>query len=157
MYHYAIALCTIDDYSQITKDIHDFWGSDRTLSLHHPMFIYEFGNTAFVIRDENNVIGYLFGFLSQTSRTGYVHLLGVRERAQRKGIGNALYTHFIGYLKSVDYKKVKAMTTPGNSKSISFHKKLGMILLGERNSEGIEVMKNYSGPGLDRVVFEMEI
>lgn len=154
---YTIELCTMDDYSQITKDIADFWGSDRTLSLHHPMFVYEFGNTAFVIREGNNVVGYLFGFLSQTSKAGYVHLIGVREHAQRKGIGNILYAHFIGYLKSLGYKKVKAMTTPGNSKSISFHKKLGMTLLGEKNSEGIEVIRDYSGPGLDRVVFEMKI
>ena len=155
--HHTIELCTMDDYSQITKDIVDFWGSDRTLSLHHSMFIYEFGNTAFVVREGNRVIGYLFGFLSQTSETGYVHLLGVRESAQRKGMGHLLYHHFINYLRPIGYKKVKAMTTPGNSKSISFHQKLGMTLLGEKNFEGIEVMKNYSGPGQDRVVFEMEI
>lgn len=154
---YKIENCTPKDFHQILTDIADFWGSDRTLSTHHPMFIYEFGDTAFVIREENKVIAYLFGFLSQTSRTGYVHLIGVRENAQRKGLGNMLYAHFIHYLKSIDYRKVKAMTIPGNSKSISFHKKLGMKLQGEKNSEGIEVVKDYSGPGLDRVVFEMMI
>lgn len=154
---YKIEKCTPNDFHQILTDIVDFWGSDRTVSFHHPMFLYEFGDTAFVIREDTTVIGYLFGFLSQTSRTGYVHLIGVREHAQRKGIGNLLYAHFIHYLKSVGYNKVKAMTTPGNYKSIAFHKKLGMQLLGEKNSEGVEVVKDYSGPGLDRVLFEMTL
>jgi len=154
---YKIENCTPRDFHQILTDIVDFWGSDRTLSAHHPMFVYEFGDTAFVIREQNKVIGYLFGFLSQTSKTGYVHLIGVRQEAQRNGIGNILYGHFIEHLKSVGYRKLKAITTAGNSKSISFHKKLGMELLGEKNPEGIEVVKDYSGPGLDRVVFEMVI
>ena len=41
--------------------------------------------------------------------------------------------------------------------SISFHRKIGMKLLGEKNEEGIEIIKDYSGPGIDRVVFEKEI
>ncbi len=53
--------------------------------------------------------------------------------------------------------KLKAITTAGNQTSISFHKKIGMRLIGERNENGIEVVRNYSGPGQDRVVFEMEI
>ena len=43
--------CTISDFDQITKDISDFWGSDSTLHLHHPYLVYEFGNTALVIKD----------------------------------------------------------------------------------------------------------
>ena len=32
-----------------------------------------------------------------------------------------------------------------------------MKLLGEKNEEGIEVVKGYSAPGQDRVVFEKDI
>ena len=146
--------CTPDDFHQILTDIADFWGSDRTLNVHHPMFLYEFGNTAYVIKDDKKVIAYLFGFLSQTSKTGYIHLIGVRQNSQNKGLGTLLYDHFTTYAKRQGCDKLKAMTTPTNNLSISFHKKIGMTLLGEKGKGNIEVVKDYSGPGQDRVVFE---
>ena len=149
--------CTPNDFMEILKDIADFWGSDRTLNVHHPMFIYEFGNTAFVIKENGKIIGYLFGFLSQTERTGYVHLIGVRQSSQNKGLGTLLYDHFTKYSKNKSCTRLKAITTSTNQLSIAFHKKIGMKMLGEKNEEGIEVIKDYSGPGQDRVVFEKDI
>ena len=147
--------CTMNDFDQITKDITDFWGSDRTLNLHHPYLVHEFGNTAFVIRDKDVVIAYLFGFFSQTERIGYVHLIGVREQHQKHGLGKFLYEKFIQVSKFHGIKKIKAITTPTNNKSINFHqKKMGMTLLGLPNQEGINVVRDYSGSGKDRVVFE---
>ena len=64
-----IEKCSTTDYNQILTKISDFWGSDRTLSVHHPMFIHEFGNTAYVFRENDKVVAYLFGFISQTSLT----------------------------------------------------------------------------------------
>ena len=147
--------CTINDFDQITKDISDFWGSDRTLYLHHPYLVYEFGNTAFVIKDNGVVIAYLFGFFSQTESVGYVHLIGVREKYQKQGLGTLLYDKFIMVAKSHGVKKIKAITTPTNTKSINFHqKKIGMTLLGLPNQDGINVIRDYSGVNNDRVVFE---
>jgi|SRR5687768_649765 ribosomal protein S18 acetylase RimI-like enzyme len=152
-----IAACTKTDFDQILTDIVDFWGSDRTLGIHHPMCIYEFGNTAFVIKDNEKVIAYLFGFFSQTEKAGYVHLIGVRKSYRGRGLGKLLYDNFEATSKRHGCRKLKAMTTVGNQASILFHKKLGMKLLGEKNVDGIEVVKDYSAPGQDRVVFEKNI
>lgn len=149
--------CTQTDFHEILTNISGFWGSDRTLSVHHPMFIYEFGDTAFVIKDNGKVIAYLFGFLSQTQKTGYVHLIGVRQKFQNKGLGTQLYNHFTNHVKNKGCNKLKAITTATNQLSISFHKKIGMKLLGTKNQNGIEVIKDYFGPGQDRVVFEKDI
>lgn len=149
--------CTQSDFHQILTDIADFWGSDRALSVHHPMFLYEFGDTAYVIKDNEKVIAYLFGFLSQTSKTGYIHLIGVRQSFQNKGLGTLLYDHFTKYAKRRGCSKLKAITTPTNHLSISFHKKIGMKLLGKKVTGDIEVVKDYSGPRQDRVVFEKDI
>lgn len=150
-----IDYCTMDDFDQITSEIAQFWGSDRTLHLHQPYLVHEFGNTAFVIHEGKQVIAYLFGFFSQTENLGYVHLIGVRENYQRKGLGKILYEKFIEMARQRGINKIKAITTPGNSKSINFHKKcIGMKLLGEPNQDGIKVIKNYSGINNDRVVFE---
>lgn len=152
-----ILYCTKPDFDQILNDIVDFWGSDRTLGIHHPMFIYEFGNTAFVVKDSERVVAYLFGFFSQTEPTGYIHLIGVRKRYQGRGLGKMLYENFESVAKRHGCNKLKAMTTVGNQASILFHKKIGMKLLGEKNADGIEVVKDYSAPGQDRVVFEKDI
>ena len=152
-----IERCTTFDYNQILENIVGFWGSDRTLCMHHPMFVQEFGNTAYVIREKDKVIAYLFGFLSQTSSTAYVHLIGVLKSKQNRGIGTKLYNNFISYAKLKGCSKLKAITTPTNVSSINFHKKIGMSLVGNKNSNGIEVIKNYSGNGQDRIIFLMDI
>lgn len=149
--------CNQTDFLQILTDITDFWGSDRTLSFHHPMFINEFGNTAFVIKIRDKVVAYLLGFISQTELTGYVHLIGVRQSHQKNGLGKKLYRHFIEYLKSNNIKNLKAITTPTNEMSINFHLGIGMIMTGIENNNGIKVIKDYSGPGQDRVVFKMKL
>lgn len=150
-----IEKCSIEDFAEIIRDIADFWGSDRTLHVHHPYLVYEFGDTAYVIKDNGAVVAYLFGFYSQTSSVAYVHLLGVRENYQRQGLGTLLYRAFIEKAQSQGVCKIKAITTPANTKSITFHQgKIGMKLLGEPNADGINVVKNYSGPNNDRVVFE---
>ena len=48
----VITRCSKADFDQILHDIVDFWGSDRTLHLHHPTCLYEFGNTAYVSKEE---------------------------------------------------------------------------------------------------------
>jgi GNAT superfamily N-acetyltransferase len=150
--------CSMDDFNQIISDIEAFWGSNRTVHLHQPYLIHEFGNTAFVIKEDDLIIGYLFGFFSQTEPTGYVHLLGIRESHQRKGLGTKLYTHFISLCSERGIKKIKAITSSGNSKSIAFHtKQIGMALKGQPNDDGIIVVKDYSGTGQDRVVFERNL
>ena len=153
-----IEKCTMLDFNEIVRDIVDFWGSDRTLHLHQPFLIYEFGNTAFVIKEHGQVIAYLFGFFSQTDNLAYIHLLGVRENKQRHGLGLLLYENFINIAKLKGCTKIKAITTASNSKSISFHKnKIGMTLLGEPNENGVNILKDYSGVNMDRVVFEKRI
>ncbi|MDF2188524.1 GNAT family N-acetyltransferase [Paraflavitalea sp. CAU 1676] len=150
-----ISTCSHPDFLQILTDIEDFWGSNRTLCYHHPMFINEFGNTAFIIKDNDLVIAYLFGFVSQTAHTGYVHLIGVRSNYQKKGLGRILYGHFMEYLRSIGIQHLKAITTPTNQQSINFHLSLGMEMTGVENGNGIKVVKDYSGAGEHRVVFTM--
>jgi GNAT superfamily N-acetyltransferase len=146
--------CTAVDFNEIVKDIIDFWGSERTLHLHQPYLIHEFGNTAFVIKDEGRVVAYLFGFFSQTEDLAYVHLIGVRESYQRKGLGKMLYNNYLDIARTRGIHKVKAITSPANIKSINFHtKKIGMTMTGEPDENGINVIKNYSGPNNHRAVF----
>jgi GNAT superfamily N-acetyltransferase len=152
-----ITLCTKADFDQIITDFIDFWGDERTRSLHNPVYLYEFGNTAYVAKEDDKVIGYLFGLFSQTAPVAYVKFIGVRQSYQKKGIGRSLYEHFIEFAKSKGCTEVKAITSPTNKVSVAFHRGIGMELLGEQDEAGIPVVKNYSGPGIDRVVFRKKI
>jgi len=152
-----IGHCTKTDYDQIVAEVADFWGSDRTLSLHHPMLVYEFGNSAFVIKDRDCVAAYLFGFLSQTEPTAYVHLVGVRTAYRRRGLARRLYDHFVAFAQTRGCTELKAITTPGNKESLAFHLAWGMELTGKPNRDGIPVIENYAGAGQDRVVLRRDL
>jgi L-amino acid N-acyltransferase YncA len=152
-----ITPCTKADFDQIITDIADFWGNERTKSLHNPIYFYEFGNTAYVAKEGDRVIGYLFGLLSQTSPVAYVKFIGVRQSHRRKGIGRCLYEHFIVFTKAKGCQELKAITSPTNEGSLAFHRRLGMELLGEPNEEGIPIIRDYGGPGINRVVFRKQI
>ena len=152
-----ITNCTKQDFDQILTEFKEFWDSDRTLALHHPTLVNEFGNSAFVIRDGHKVIAYLFGFLSQTAPEGYVHLLSVRQGYRKQGLARQLYGHFTRFALEHGCTKLKAITSPVNSLSIAFHKSIGMMPTGEDSVDGIPVIKDYSGPGKDRVIFMKDI
>jgi len=142
----CITVCEKSDFDQILNEIEDFWGSRRTACLHHPVFLYEFGNTAYVIKENDRVVAYLFGFLSQTSPTAYIHLIAVRKSHRRLGLGQSLFEHFADYARQHGCREIKAITSPDNAASVAFHESLGM--------EASAVVKDYSGPGIDRIVFK---
>jgi GNAT superfamily N-acetyltransferase len=151
-----IEQCTVDDFLAIVGDLPAFWGSDRTRAVHHPMFLREFGDTAFVVREGSTVAAYLFGFISQTEPVGYVHLIAVRDNHRRRGLGRALYARFAKVALERGCARLKAITTPSNALSIAFHRSLGMRIVGAGADE-VCVVRDYSGPGEDRVVFEQSI
>jgi ribosomal protein S18 acetylase RimI-like enzyme len=148
--------CTAEDFLAIVGDLPAFWGSDRTRAIHHPMFLREFGDTAFVVREGSTVAAYLFGFISQTEPVGYVHLIAVRDGCRRRRLGEALYAHFAWIASQRGCSRLKAITTPSNALSIAFHRSLGMRILGAKADE-VCVVRDYAGPGEDRVVFELSI
>jgi L-amino acid N-acyltransferase YncA len=125
--------------------------------VHHPMFLYEFGDTAYVIREDDTIVAYLWGFVSSVGRIGYVHLVGVRASHRRKHLASQLYRHFIDEVRAKGCTEIKAITTPDNVTSIAFHRSLGMTLAGSPNENGIPVVWDYRGPGDDWVVFQMEL
>jgi GNAT superfamily N-acetyltransferase len=148
-----VLICTQQDYHQILDELHEFWGTRDTRHLHHPFLIHEFGNSAFVIRRGDQVIAYLFGFISQTEPVGYVHMVAVRTSARRQHLAHQLFHHFVQFARRHGCRHVKAITTPANLGSIAFHKSLGMQLLGEPDIDGISMIPGYAGRGAPRVVF----
>ncbi|WP_461041308.1 GNAT family N-acetyltransferase [Spirosoma harenae] len=72
-------------------------------------------------------MAYLFGFITQTTPTAYIHLVGVHKDYQHTGIGTKIYNHFIHYAKEKGCITLKAITSPTNFLSIAFHKKMACV------------------------------
>lgn len=146
------------DFDEVLTHLLEFWPSDYIRPLHHPMLIHEFGDTAYVIRNEGCVAGYLLGFFATANPTAYVHLVGVREPYRRQGLARELYQHYISQARTRGCTQLKAITTPANSTSIAFHRSIGMELEGDVHPDyGVPVVLDYSGPGQHRVVFRRSI
>ena len=145
------------DWDQIVTELEDFWGDHAPAHLHHISLMNQFGNSAFVIREGDRVVGYIFGFLSQVDPSSYVQLVAVRKSHQGQGLGHRLYERFIQFAREHGAKEVMAQTTPDNLGSVRFHKSVGMELLGEPDERGIPVVKDRGGPGKNRIVFRMDI
>jgi len=98
--HMNIMGCTKHDYDQIVSELSDFWGHDRNRALHHPMFITEFSDCAFVIRDQEKVVAYLFGLIAHAAPVAYIHLVAVRSSHRHLGLARHLYDHFTSFAVS---------------------------------------------------------
>ena len=153
----TITSCTKTDYDEIVASLSDFWGHDRHRALHHPMFVNEFSDCAYVIRDQETVVAYLFGFIAHAKSVAYVHLVAVRPSHRHLGLARQLYDHFTIRAVSRSCKQLRAITNPENTGSIRFHQSLGFRLEGAPNAAGVPIVKDYAGPGIDRVVFRKSL
>jgi GNAT superfamily N-acetyltransferase len=135
---------TIGDLQAIVAALPEFWGERDTAGLHQALYVHEFGETALVIRaDGGEVLAYLLGFLTP-ARTGYVHLVAVREGHRGRGLARALYEEFESLVRDRGASAMKAITSPGNAGSSAFHRALGF---------DAKEMAGYSASGEPRVVF----
>ena len=134
---------TAADYAAIMASLPRFWGARDMRHLHHPIFVHELGDTALAARThDGGVAAYLLGFVAPTG-VGYVHLVGVADTHRRRGLGRALYESFSTLARDRGATGLKAVTSPANGGSIAFHRALGL---------SAAVVRDYAGPGEDRVV-----
>lgn len=155
----SITTMSKEDYYFIRNNLELFWGERAHIfvPLHHPMFYYSFGNTAYTITEKGSVAAYLLGFFSQREDAAYVHMINVRMEYQGRGYGRKLYEHFISIAQKKGCTSIGAITSVKNSSSIAFHKSLGMSLTGDGMIDGIPVELDYAGEGEHRVLFSMAI
>jgi GNAT superfamily N-acetyltransferase len=135
---------TKQDYDRIVAVI-DHWWEGPTSALAHPIFFYELGLLARVVEEDNQLVGFLFGFIAPDTRVGYVHLVGIHPEYRRRGVARLLYAAFEDDCRSEGCSGLKAITTHGNEGSVRFHAALGWQ---------VNETENYAGPGRSRIVFQ---
>ncbi len=135
---------TKQDYDYIVS-VFDRWWDGPSGERAHPVYFYELGRDALIAEEDEQVVGFLLGFLAPTSPpVGYVHLVGIHPDHRRRGVGKDLYEFFTKRCRDAGAKSLKAITLVGNEGSLRFHEALGF---------GVEEVADYAGPGRSRVVF----
>ena len=149
----SIESASAADLAEIMRNFDRFWGdreNELLRHLHHPMFLVEFGDTAFVARSKEGgeVVAYLLGFLAPAGY-GYIHFVAVREDARSAGVADRLYERFTSVALDRGATGLKAITSPENERSIAFHRRLGFT--------DLERVEDYGGSGRPRVIMRKSL
>jgi ribosomal protein S18 acetylase RimI-like enzyme len=144
-----------EDHAYITGVVDDWWDGRPVRGLLPRLFFEHFNDTSFVLERDSQLLAFLVGFKSQSRPTiAYIHFAGVRPDQRGGGLGRRLYQHFIAAMQSRGCETFKCITSPVNSGSIEFHRKMGFdIDPGTGEVAGIPVTLNHSGQGQHRVQF----
>jgi ribosomal protein S18 acetylase RimI-like enzyme len=142
------------DHPRVLAAVEQWWdglggaeGARYRAALLPRLFFEHFTPTSTVAEHpDGGLAGFLVGFLSPADpATGYVHFVGVDPAARRTGLGAALYRRFFDDAARAGARTVRAVTSPINTTSITFHTALGFTVG--------PVHVDYDGPGHDRVCF----
>jgi GNAT superfamily N-acetyltransferase len=149
----------VRDYDPIIQVVDDWWGGRPMAGMLHQLFFEHFQPTSFVIEEHAEMVGFLVGFRSQTTPTqAYIHFVGVHPDYRGQGIGRRLYEHFFEVVRKMGCTEVRAITSPVNRGSLTFHRRMGFAILpGDVHIDGIAVTSNYDGRGNDRVRFRRDL
>ncbi|WP_200411172.1 GNAT family N-acetyltransferase [Virgibacillus salexigens] len=147
------------DYYVLSPLINKWWGGRQMADMLPKLFFDHFNNTSFIAEEDGEIIGFLIGFLSQThSDEAYIHFVGVHPEYRKHNIGKTLYNQFFNVVKEENRKIVRAVTSPVNKVSISYHTRMGFDTeQGDKTIDGIKVKADYDGPDQDRVLFVKEL
>ena len=146
------------DHARVLAVLEQWWGglggaegARYRAALLPRLYFQHFATTSTVVEQpDGRLTGFLVGFLSPTEPgTAYVHFVGVDPAARRTGLGRALYRRFVDDVARAGARTVKAVTSPINEQSVTFHSALGFTVG--------PTVPDYDGPGHDRVCFTLTL
>ncbi|MCL6090027.1 MAG: GNAT family N-acetyltransferase [Candidatus Thermoplasmatota archaeon] len=133
------------DHEKVMVVINDWWGGRKMADKLPRLFFEHFQDTSFAVDENDQLIAFLVGFVSQTHpNEAYIHFVGIHPDHRKRGIARNLYNMFFTKVRSLGCNTVRCVTSPINVGSIAFHARMGF-------SSSLSL--NYDGPGEDRVLF----
>jgi len=147
------------DYDFVTSVIDDWWGGRPVRGMLPRLFFEHFSTTSFAVGPTGTVHAFLIGFRSQSQPgLAYIHFVGVDPALRAQGLGRTLYERFFETVAGLGCTNVQCITSPVNTGSIAFHRRMGFELLpGTGEVDGVPVMLDHGGPGQHRVVFRRRL
>lgn len=147
------------DYVNVISVLNEWWGGRQMTDMLPHLFFKYFTETCYILEEEEKMIGFLVGFISQTyPDQAYIHFFGTAPTCRRKGYGRTAYEHFFDMARQKGCRSVHAVTSIVNKASIAFHTGIGFqIDEGDTRIDGISVHTDYDGPRGGIVLFSKEI
>ena len=138
-----------NDFDDIIAVLNDWWG--RSVSHAVPrLFLDHFYKTSFVLRESDQLVGFLIGFFSPSEPlVAYIHFVGIAPSIRKSGFAAKLYKDFFALAKKNGCSEVHAITAPVNKGSIEFHRKLGFCVSDPK--------LGYNEPGKEHVLFKKQL
>lgn len=127
----------------------------RSLLLPRLFFQHFTDSSCLVESADGRLVAFLVGFVSQSDpEVAYIHFVGVDPALRRRGLAGGLYRRFFRLAAARGCSRVRCVTSPGNANSLAFHTGLGFrIDPGEVMVDGVDIQRDYDGPGLHRIAF----
>lgn len=156
-----VSTATVDD----AFEIHELAGRLEGL-VQHPVHFYNimiryFGNSFFLAKDAGRIVGFVWGFVSQTGpEVFFLWQIGVEEEFRGTGTSYELIGALTEFAKESGCRKVCATVETANIASARMFEKMGF----ENASKGDIVvendrkaMVNYYGSGTNQVMYEFTL
>lgn len=147
------------DYERVMGVMVAWWDGRDLRPLLPKIFFEHFRSTSLVVEHEDELIGFLVGFLCPDhDEEAYLHFVGVDPAWRRSGLASDLYRRFFALARANGRTVVRAVTGPVNTGSIVFHTSLGFAVLpSDEEVDGLRVTVDH-GPQGDHVVrFELRL
>ena len=134
------------DYDRIAA-VADRWWGRPILDVLPRLFLDHFHRTSLVAEQDGDLAGFVVGFLSPSlPDRAYLHFVGVSPTHRWHGLGRQLYERFFELAAAEGRTVVSAVTSPVNTGSIAFHRRMGFT--------ASDPVTDYNGPGHHLVTFE---
>ena len=136
-----------------------WWGGRDLRDMLPRIFFEHFRTTSFIAEHEEELVGFLVGFLCPThDDEAYIHFAGVDPAWRRAGLARDLYGRFCEVARADGRRRVRAVTSVVNHDSIAFHQRLGFVLLpGDFEVDGLPAAGEPSVPEGAVVRFELRL
>ncbi|MFO7923048.1 MAG: GNAT family N-acetyltransferase [Bacteroidales bacterium] len=134
--------------------------------VQHPVHFYKimfnyFGNSFFIVKEAGRVIGFTWGFISQTDKDiFFLWQIGVSEEFRGKNLAQKLIGKLIEFAKKNNCKKIHATVETGNVGSWKMFEKMGFENASEGNTvveNGRKAIINYYGSGTNQILYEYQL
>jgi ribosomal protein S18 acetylase RimI-like enzyme len=144
------------DYERVMGVMVAWWDGRDLRPLVPKVFFEHFRSMSLVVEFEDELLGFLVGFLCPDhAEEAYIHMVGVHPAWRRVGLGGDLYRRFFGIARTQGRTVVRAVTAPVNQGSIAFHTALGFsVLPGDAEVDGLAVTFDPGPHGHSLVRFE---
>jgi len=158
-------MITITPTEDNAVEIHKLIGKLDGL-VQHPLHFYKiminyFGNSFLVVKKDNTIIGFVWGFISQVERdTFFLWQIGILKEYRGKKLTHKLIEKLIAFAEENNCKKFHATVETGNIASWKMFEKMGFknVSAGDVIVEnGKKAICNYYGSGTNQILYEYKL